>query len=58
MWVTPLVLIQIFSKRMWVGWPKCGSDPRDEGHFACLVQSWGPWLEDTPHWVVVTFCTR
>ena len=32
MWVTPLVLIiQIFSKRMRVGWPKCGSHPQDEG---------------------------
>jgi len=36
MLVTPLVLIQIFSKRMLVGWPKCWSDPRDEGHLACL----------------------
>ena len=36
MLVTPLVLIQIFSKRMLVDWPKCGSDPRDEGHLACL----------------------
>ena len=25
MLVTPLVLIQIFSKRMLVDWPKCGS---------------------------------
>jgi len=37
MLVTPLVLIQIFSKRMLVDWSKCGSDPRDEGHLACLV---------------------
>ena len=36
MLVTPLVLIQIFSKRMLVDWPKCGSDPQDEGHLACL----------------------
>ena len=36
MLVTPLVLIQIFIKRMLVDWPKCGSDPRDEGHLACL----------------------
>ena len=36
MLVTPLVLIQTFSKRMLVDWPKCGSDPRDEGHLACL----------------------
>ena len=39
MWVTPLELIQILSRRMWVGWPKCGSDPRDEGHLACLQWS-------------------
>jgi len=39
MLVTPLVLIQIFSKRMQVDRPKCGSDPRDEGHLACLVLS-------------------
>jgi len=39
MLVTPLVLIQIFSKRMLVDWPKCGSDPRDEGHLACLAIS-------------------
>jgi len=37
MLVTPLVLIQIFSKRMLVDWRKCGSDPRDEGHLACLL---------------------
>ena len=36
MLVTPLVLIQILSMRMLVDWPKCGSDPRDEGHLACL----------------------
>jgi len=36
MLVTPLALIQIFIKRMLVDWPKCGSDPRDEGHLACL----------------------
>jgi len=30
MLVTPLVLIQVFSKRMLTDWPKCGSDPRDE----------------------------
>ena len=36
MLVTPLVLIQIFSKIMLVDWPKCGSDPRDEGHLARL----------------------
>ena len=36
MWVTPLELIQTLSRRMRVGWPKCGSDPRDEGHLACL----------------------
>jgi len=38
MLVTPLVLIQNFSKRMLmlVDWPKCGSNPRDEGHLACL----------------------
>ena len=36
MWVTPLELIQILSRRMRVGWPKCGSDPQDEGHLACL----------------------
>jgi len=36
MLVTPLVLIQIFSKRMLVDWPKCGSDPRAKGHLACL----------------------
>jgi len=35
--VTPLVLIQIFSNRMLADWPKCGSDPRDEGHLACLL---------------------
>ena len=34
MLVTLLVLIQIFSKRMQVGWPKCRSDPRNE---ACLI---------------------
>ena len=34
--VTSLVLIQILSKRMWVDWPKCRSDPPDEGHLACL----------------------
>ena len=34
--VTPLVLIQILSKRTWVGRLKCGSDPRDEGQLACL----------------------
>ena len=39
MWVTPLELIQILSRRMRVGWPKCGSDPRDEGHLACLLVS-------------------
>ena len=39
MLVTPLVLIQIFSKKMLVDWPKCGSDPRDEGHLACLTTS-------------------
>ena len=38
MLVTPLVLIQIFSKRMLADWPKCGSDPRDEGHLACLTK--------------------
>ena len=38
MLVTPLVLIQIFSQRMLVDWPKCGSDPQDEGHLACLVK--------------------
>ena len=37
MLVTLLVLIQIFSKRMRVGWPKCRSDPRNEGHLACLI---------------------
>ena len=26
----------ILIKRMRVGWLKCGSDPRDEGHLACL----------------------
>jgi len=36
MLVTPLVLIQIFSKKMLVDWPKCRSDPWDEGHLACL----------------------
>jgi len=36
MLVTPLVLIQIFSKRMLVDWPKYGSDPQDEDHLACL----------------------
>jgi len=36
MLVTPFMLIQIFSKRMLVDWPKCGSDPQDEGHLACL----------------------
>jgi len=36
MLVTPLVLIQIFSKRMLVDWPKCGSDPPNKGHLACL----------------------
>jgi len=38
MMVSPSVLIQIFSKRMLVDWPKCGSDPPDEGHLACLQQ--------------------
>jgi len=38
MLATPLVLTQTFSKRMLVDWPKCGSDPRDEGHLACLVK--------------------
>ena len=37
MLVTPLLLIEIFSKRMLVDWPKCEFDPRDEGHLACLV---------------------
>jgi len=36
MLVTPLVLIQSFSKRMLVDCPKCWPDPRDEGHLACL----------------------
>ena len=36
-----LVLIQILSKRMRVGGPKCGSDPQDEGHLACLASSPG-----------------
>jgi len=36
MLVTPLVLIQIFSKRMLVDWPKCGSHSWDGGHLACL----------------------
>ena len=27
---------------MWVGWPKCGSDPRDEGHLACLPLFYKP----------------
>jgi len=40
MLVPPLVLIQIFSKRMLVDWPKCGSDHRDEGHLACLLVPW------------------
>ena len=31
MLVTPLVLIEIFSKRMLVDWSKCRSDPQDEG---------------------------
>jgi len=39
MLVTPLVLIQIFSKRMLVDWPKCWSVPQDEGHLACLSVS-------------------
>jgi len=39
MLVTPLVLIHIFSKRMLVDWPKCGSDPQDEGHLACLLSN-------------------
>jgi len=43
MLVTPLVLIQIFSKRMLVDWAKCWSDPRDEGHLACLWISWSDW---------------
>ena len=35
--VTPLELINTnFGRRMRVGWPKCGSDPRDEGHLVCL----------------------
>ena len=34
--VTPFVLIQILSKRMQVGCPRARSDPRDEGHLACL----------------------
>jgi len=38
MLVTPLVLIQIFSKRMLIDWPKCGSDPQDEGHLACRMK--------------------
>jgi len=46
MLVTPLVLIQIFSKRMLVDWPKCGSDPRDEGHLACL---WCQVNREWPH---------
>jgi len=36
MLITPLVLIKIFSQRMLVDWPKCGSDPQDEGHLAHL----------------------
>jgi len=36
MLVTSLVLIQIFSKRMLVDRPKCGFNPRDEGHLVCL----------------------
>jgi len=43
MLVIPLVLIQIFSKRMLVDWPKCGSDPRDEGHLACLHSTQNSW---------------
>ena len=49
MLVTPLVLIQIFRKRMLVDWPKCRSDPRDEGHLACLgnpIHRWKWWIED------------
>ena len=50
MLVTPLVVIQIFSKRMLVDWPKCWSDPRYEGHLACLLSGniaevrWVKWL--------------
>jgi len=40
MLVTPLMLIQIFSKRMLVDWPKCGSDPRDGGHLAAVWNQW------------------
>ena len=37
MQVTPLVLIQVLSKRTRVGRLKYGSDPQDEGHLACLL---------------------
>ena len=39
MLVTPFMLIQTFIKRMLVDWPKCGSDPQDEGHLACLCRT-------------------
>ena len=34
--VTPFVLVQNLSNRMWVGWPKRGSD---EGYLAYLMIS-------------------
>ena len=48
--IIPLMLMQNLIKRMWVGCPKCGSDPWDEGHLACLIKTGVQgWLQSSDH---------